>query len=163
MNKLVYIFNLIIIRTYKARKKDAEFCPIQYWKELKDIILKYNTQATKWSKVDKRISNKILNEPEYYINGHGDKTIDECNHYLIEHMRIPANSLPKLDKILEIAFSIGMVRALSNQSYLKKVNYAKYKLDKITTYLSNYDIKTVSNSIPDELVEEIKAHYKIEE
>lgn len=163
MNKLVYIFNLIMLRTYKSQKKDKEFCSIKYWQEIKDITSKYNIKATKWNKIDKRIENKIMNEPEYYINGYGDKTIIEPNHYLIEHIRVPLKNIPKLDKILEIAFIIGIFRAITNQIYIKKINYNKYKLDKITTYINNYDLKTISNNIPDELIEDIKKYYKIEE
>ena len=48
-----------------------------------------------------------MNEPEYYINGYGEKHIIEMNHFLIQTIRIPLTEKPSLRKIIQLALNIG--------------------------------------------------------
>jgi hypothetical protein len=48
--------------------------------------------------------------PEFYVDGHGGKRIDEPNHFLIQSVRIPRADPPSLRKIIQVGLNVGQYR-----------------------------------------------------
>ena len=72
----------------------------------------------------------VMNIPEYTIDGYGNQSIIEINHFLIQTVRIPLNEEPSIRKIIQIALNIGQYTGsggkkekwMNLESYLTKDN-----------------------------------------
>ena len=100
----------------QQRKTNSSFDGKKFWQPIKNILSESSWKATKWRKKSKTKYDKIMNIPEYFINGHGNTKIIEKNHFLIQTVRIPKNEEPSLKKVCQIALNIGQYQGYTRKT-----------------------------------------------
>lgn len=91
MDTLELLFNSIL-ETAKEKKKNIDFDGLEFWQPIKTLLLEYDNYKSEkgWKRpISTSITEKILNLPEYVINGKGEKITLEKEHFLIQQVRIP--------------------------------------------------------------------------
>ena len=101
-----------------------------FWQPIKTILSESSWKAAKWRKQSKAKYEKIMNMPEFFINGHGNTEIIEKNHFLIQTVRIPKDEDTSLKKVCQIALNIGQY-----EGYTRKT----IENSSIKSYLLNSD------------------------
>ena len=124
------LFDQILKIVKQKRKADTSFDGKNFWQPIKKILSESSWKASKWRKQSNTKYEKIMNMPEFVINGHGNTEIIEKNHFLIQTVRIPKNEEPSLRKVCQIALNIGQY-----QGYTRKT----VGNDSIKNYLLNTD------------------------
>jgi hypothetical protein len=148
---------MVMETIYKLRKKNPNYDGKEFWQPLKKI-LDEEIYGEKWKKINKKLESDIMKLPEYYIDGYENRYIIEINHFLIQHIRIPKNEKPSLKKIIQIALNAGQYKALGKDKIIGDRSYKKIKMDKLETYLTNGDIKSISDKITNELVKIVEKY-----
>lgn len=151
--KLEHLFYMVMEKAYRYRKKNKHFDGLAFWQPIKNELSDYdNVSAKSWKKVNPVLIKKIMDLPEYYIDGYGNKNMIELNHFLIQQVRIPLQEKPSLRKIIQVALNIGQFNGVVSDNFVIK----NKNLNKLTTYISKEDIVNMSDSIPDDLIDKIK-------
>ena len=132
------LFDQIMKILKQKRKKNVHFNGKKFWQPIKTILSESNWKATKWREQSKSKYEKIMNMPEFFINGYGNTEIIEKNHFLIQTVRIPKNEEPSLKKVCQIALNIGQY-----QGYAKKT----IKNNSIKNYLLNSECNILLKDI----------------
>ena len=90
-NILDILFDIVLQKSYLLRSKNPyKFDGLSFWQPIKKILEPLDIyQAKKWKSISKRITEKIMLLPEYYIDGYDNKKIIENNHFIIQQVRIP--------------------------------------------------------------------------
>ena len=131
MNTVTELFNLVLSSVCQKKRKNKNFDGKAYWQPIKQILEKSNWEAEKWKKPIKSIYQANMALPEYYIDGHGEKHINEYNHFLIKTVVIPSTEKPSLKKIIQVALNIGQYLSAHSENFKNiKVNYNDYILSK---------------------------------
>ena len=107
MSTINLLFKEIITISREKRLNNRSFDGKKFWQPIKDVLSESNWKASKWKTQSKKNYKKVMNIPEYYINGYGKTIIIEENHFLIQTVRIPETEEPTLKKIGQIALNIG--------------------------------------------------------
>ena len=124
------LFDQILKIVKQKSKANTSFDGKNFWQPIKKILSESSWKASKWRKQSNTKYEKIMNMPEFIINGHGNTEIIEKNHFLIQTVRIPKNEEPSLRKVCQIALNIGQY-----QGYTRKT----VGNDSIKNYLLNTD------------------------
>ncbi len=134
-DNILDLFNLVqkkSIQLHKTGKGNG----LIFWRSIKNILKRYDSQTTKWSNKVLRLKSK---EKTFYNKVWKlDETI-EYNHFLIQHLRIPEKNESNPRKILQIALNSGQLNKYLNTDNFELdliQTYKKLKLDKIETYIS---------------------------
>lgn len=144
LNKL---FTLVEKKSHELRKKNPKADGLKFWKPIKNELSKYdNLKASQWKKLKKKYHNVLL-IPEYTINGNGEQTIIEVNHFLIQTIRIPLNEEPSIRKIIQLALNIGQYTGSGGK---------KEEWMNLESYLTKENIQKLNEEIPNELIQSIK-------
>jgi len=169
------LYDIIINYAKKLRKRFPDEDFEVHWQTLQDIIDKNNEiKFSKWyddvlpnGAIYAGITEKVLDLPEKNINGRGEESIIEQNHYLIDVFRTPLQKKPTLNNLLHIGYSYGLMSAkLTKKAFPDGiVNVLKHlKWYQIINFISTPDFKTLETHISDELIKEIdvvcKKHLK---
>lgn len=101
----------------KKNKENSSFDGLEFWQPIKAALSASDWKASKWKKQSETRYKKIMNMPEFYLNGYGHKSsVIEINHFLIQTVRIPKNEKPSLRKVCQIALNIGQYQGRANKS-----------------------------------------------
>jgi hypothetical protein len=148
---LEIVFDSVLEKSYKLRKKNPDkFDGLGFWQPIKQILEQYDIyNSKKWKKIAEEKTKKIMNLTEYTINGHGNKIINEKNHFIIQQVRIPFMEKPTIKKIVQIALNIGQYNGLTKNNI---------KFDNISDFLYKKDIIELSKYISIEIVEKINKY-----
>ena len=109
------LFEQILKIAKQKRKNNYTFDGKAFWQPIKSILSTSKWKAIKWKNQSKIKYNKIMNIPEFYINGYGKTEIIEKNHFLIQTVRIPQINEPSLKKVCQIALNIGQYQGYTNK------------------------------------------------
>ena len=116
MDTLELLFNSIL-ETAKEKKKNIDFDGLEFWQPIKTLLLEYDNYKSEkgWKRpISTSITEKILNLPEYVINGKGEKITLEKEHFLIQQVRIPITEELSIRKVLQVAYNIGQYRGMKS-------------------------------------------------
>jgi hypothetical protein len=162
MTSLEKIFNAVRDASSAHRKQSGDdFDGLKFWKPIKNTLKKFDKYEGTYKKINKTITNKIMNFPEFIINGKGEQIIIEPNHFLIQQVRLPIKYECTIRKIVQLGLNIGQWTGLPNKELWKEIKYpTKYKLNKLRTYVSKREIKRLSKFITNEDMHEIMASIK---
>ena len=152
---LEILFDNVLEKSYKLRKKNpTNFDGQGFWQPIKKILEPLDTyNATKWKKISKTKTRKVMLLPEYTINGYETKLIDENNHFIIQQVRIPINEKPTIKKIIQIALNIGQYKGTNNNNFIYNI-----KFNDITQFIYKKDIIELSKHISDEILQNVNGY-----
>lgn len=127
------LFNQVIKSSTKARSSKKNFDGQVYWQPIKKILANSKWTAKKWKKSSDTYYKKIMLLPEIHIDGYGNQTTNEVNHFIIQTVRIPRTEKPSLRKLIQLALNIGQYKAETNKNtkYYKLEHFVDKKLGKI--------------------------------
>jgi len=146
VDKLSLLFEKIIERVKRLKKEDPKFKQEKVWKKIEKILKPLDKhKASGWKNIKKDLKESILDLPEYYIDGRGNKKITH-EHFLMEQLRIPERQDPTLKEILHIAYYAGLYKGSKN------INKEKDKMDNITTYVKKDGVKKLADLVDDDVV-----------
>ena len=146
-NYLKQLFDLVERKAHDFRKKDIRGDGQQFWHPIKKILASSTITADTWKHI-KKDYHKVMNEPEYYINGHGEKHIIEMNHFLIQSIRIPLTEKPSLRKIIQLALNIGQYTGSGG---------TKKEWMSLDKYLSKNNISKINSQLNESIIMQINA------
>lgn len=154
MNNLELLFNLVLKQARKLRKAHpTTFDGKGFWQPIKTILEQFDKHSAKrWKNLSKLKREKIMQLPEYTIDGYENKVINLKNHFIIQQVRIPMKEEPTIKKIIQIALNIGQYQGVNNEKYIYNV-----KLNNIHQFLYNDDIDKLSTYLSDDIIEQIKS------
>ena len=112
------LFNSVRDKSRKEKDKDKNFDGQKFWQGLKPILENSSYKAPKWKHIRNIDYNRIIKRTEFEIDGEGNRTIDEENHFAIQTVRIPRTKQPSLKKIMQVALNAGQY-----DGYQKWINY----------------------------------------
>ena len=149
MSSLLELFNLVKDASRDLRVQNPQADGLAFWKPIKKTLQKYDSvTASHWKKFNKSTMDCIMSIPEHTINGKGEQTIVEINHFLIQTIRLPLSSgKPTLRKVIQIALNIGQFEG-STHSSKPWMN--------LSNYLTVKDIIVLSRIVSPKLIEEIQ-------
>jgi len=153
--ELEILFNLVKNKCYKLIKKNKKFDGRAFWQPIKNELSKLDIKATKWKKISKSLTNKVMKQPEYIKDGYGKEHIIENHHFIIQQVRIPLQEKPSLRKIIQIALNIGQWKGDNDKKIMKEIDYKNSGLDNINKYISKSDIRKISSKIPKSTMDRI--------
>jgi len=155
MSRLEILFNAVRDSSMKGRQKYGEnFDGLNFWQPIKKSLKKFDKEVGKYKKINSVLTKKIMNYPEYIINGYGVQEILEPNHFLIQQVRLPIKDDCTIRKIIQLGLNIGQWSGNPNKELWKEINYpTKYKLNELNTYVTKKEIKRLSKFISNEDVE----------
>jgi len=82
--------------------------------------------------------------PEKQIDGHGNITMFELHHFIIQLVRIPRNEQPTIIKIMQLAYNFGQFSGSNKQKSLYK---GISKLNSIHKFISRQNIKKINQEL----------------
>jgi Zn-dependent M32 family carboxypeptidase len=153
-SKLELLFQLVLLGSKQLREANARADGLAFWQPIKKLLAKYDTttKLDNWNQrgISKETVQNIMKLPEKTIDGYGEETMMEENHFLIQTVRLPIESpKPNLRKIIQVALNIGQYIGISDEFY------SWMSIDK---YVTKPNIEQLSMHIPANL---IKAIFKI--
>lgn len=156
MNKTRTLFYLISSTAEEKIRKYPDLNVSEFWSDFKHILKPYDNIIFEWKKIENHhCFNRIMNLPEYQINGFENRKLIESFHYLIQQIRIPYRGKGNLRKLIQVALFIGLWNGKPNKKYFYEINYHKTNLDKIETYVSNDVLEMLNDEIDEEDCNEI--------
>ena len=142
------LFKLVKKKSHDLRKQNSNADGLKFWKPIKNELSKYDElKANQWKKLKKEYM-EIMYIPEYTIDGYGNQSIIEFNHFLIQTVRIPLNEEPNIRKIIQIALNIGQYTGSGGK---------KEKWMNLESYLTKENIRKLDSKIPEDLLINIKS------
>lgn len=159
-NKLEVLFNLVLLASYKQRKKNKQFDGFNFWQPIKKELEKLDKydNIIKFKKIPDSLVKIIMEIPEFYKNGYGKENIIESHHFLIQQVRIPTNEKASVKKIIQIALNIGQWKGLPNEAIYKDIKYNNTNLDDIYTYISKTSSNKLSKYIDNDIISNIEKY-----
>lgn len=159
-NKLEILFNLVLLASYKQRKKNKHFDGFNFWQPIKKELEKLDKydDIIKFKKMPDSLVKTIMEIPEFYKNGYGKENIIESHHFLIQQVRIPTKEKASVKKITQIALNIGQWKGLPNEVIYKDIKYDKTNLDNIYTYITKTSSNKLSKYIDDDTISNIEKY-----
>lgn len=153
--RLEYVFLLVQQETKKFRTSQPQGDGREFWQPLKQIFKESNIFASSWKQLDFSLVNKLINLEETDELG----KIIEGNHFLRQHVRIPQEQSPNLQRTMQIALNSGQYLAISDP-FIKIPDFDYYNsgLDRLQTYLFDEDIQSMNLQISDRLLEAVKTY-----
>jgi len=145
---LIKIFELIEIYFHNLRKSNPNADGQKLWQPIKNMLSKINIRADQWKHIKKEYQN-IMFTPEFYIDGYGNKSIIEINHFVIQTVRIPLTEEPSIKKIIQIALNIGQYTGSGGK---------KKEWMHLENYLTKKNIQKMSSQIPENLMIELNSY-----
>ena len=97
------LFELMVVDAARKRKEYNKFDGLNYWQKFKQILEKYDRFEVDWIPISPEYVEQYMRLPEKL----GDGTIDEINHFAIQHVRIPTTDRATMRKIIQVALNIG--------------------------------------------------------
>ena len=133
------LFDAVKLTSYKMNKKNPHFDGLKFWTPIKKLLEHETGVASQWIIPNKKLTEHVMNLPEYITTGNGKKTIIEHNHFIIQTVRIPLTEKPSIRKIIQIALNIG-------QCHGKGSTHDKLLKDrtKLSHYISHQDISSLT-------------------
>lgn len=155
MSNLELIFNKVLRKSYLLRYKNPNnFDGKGFWQPIKKILEKFDKyQATKWKKISKSKTHKIMLLPEYTINGYDEKNIIENNHFIIQQVRIPLNEKPTIKKVIQIALNIGQYKGTNKGKFIYDI-----KFNNIDQFLYKKDVLDLSKHLKKNIINKINKY-----
>lgn len=138
--KLQKMFEIVQLNSHKLRKNNPNADGLGFWQPIKKMLSNHDIKASHWKNIKKSYQIVML-QPEYYIDGYGNKGIIEKNHFLIQTIRIPLTEEPSLRKIMQLALNIGQYTGIGSN---------KREWMNLDNYLTKTDINNLSKQIPDD-------------
>ncbi len=153
--KLEILFQKVMNKSYQLRKiNPKKFDGQGFWQPIKKQLEKLdNHYASKWKKISENKTKKIMLLPEFYIDGYGEKKIDENNHFIIQQVRIPLTEKPTIKKIIQIALNIGQYKGTNNGNFIYDIEY-----DDINQFIYKQDIIILSSYLSDDIITNINSY-----
>ena len=75
------LFKLVEKKSHDLRKQNPNADGLKFWKPIKNELSKYDElKANQWKKLKKEYM-EIMYIPEYTIDGYGNQSIIEFNHF----------------------------------------------------------------------------------
>ena len=163
---LEIIFNSVLKKAYELKNKNqnrnqkknrnqnknnnkTKFDGLAFWQPIKKMLEPLDEySAEKWKIIPEKLTNSIMLLPEYIINGYGQQSMIENNHFIIQQVRIPLKETPTIRKIVQVALNIGQHRGSGGEIFF----------DSIDDFIRKKDIVQLSKYIPDELVARINSY-----
>lgn len=161
VDKIRYIYDLIYKKSrdlaqshmndWMESPEDIEDTVDLIWQDLETILLDIHDydEIGIWKSslnIDEviyiRITEKIMRQALYIINGYGDKSIDPKYYFLIQQLSIPRDNKPTLMAIFKIAFYGGLALPfLRCRNYPVEIQdivryYKEHKLYDLDSYIS---------------------------
>jgi len=119
------LFNMIIKKFANERKKNPRYDGKKGWQPFKNIFDRYDIDF-EWQKLSKSKVIEIMSLIEFNINGFGEQTIIEINHFCIQTVRIPTTEAPSLKKLIQIALNLGQYYGLYKRNNIV-LPYVEFK------------------------------------
>ena len=150
--KIEDLFSIILIYVRNKRRDNKNYDGLRFWKSIKVILSNSNYKAKKWKNIPQKYYKNIMTLPEYYIDGNGNTSLIEENHFLIQTVRIPNTEKPTLRKIMQIALNIGQYIGNNTHNLMKIKSIKDYisikeRNIKLNEVLSEKDIKKLYNKL----------------
>lgn len=119
MDNLQFLFHMTVLASKQLRTENKTADGLAFWKPIKKILQKYDTATFgNWKHMGKRNYQDIMALPEKSIDGHGNETMNESNHFLIQTVRLPNGAEHiTLRKLIQIALNIGQYIGVSDESH----------------------------------------------
>lgn len=153
-HKLETLFDNVLIKSYELRKANHKFDGQKFWQPIKKILEPIDIyHAKEWKVISKSKTKKIMLLPEFNIDGYGNKSINEKNHFIIQQVRIPITEQPTIKKIIQIALNIGQYNGVNNNKFIYNL-----KLTDINQFINKSDIVELSKYIPDDILHQINQY-----
>ena len=162
-SNLEILFNAVRDKATEGRQKYGEnFDGLNFWQPIKKSLKKFDKEVGKYKKINKTLTKKIMNYPEYIINGYDVKEILEPNHFLIQQVRLPIKDDCTIRKVVQLGLNIGQWIGNPNKELWEEINYpTKYRLNELSTYVTKKEINRLSKFIRNEDVEETLKSIKL--
>jgi hypothetical protein len=142
---LIELFNLVEKSSHNLRKAKKEADGLKFWQPIKKLFSFVDINAKSWKQM--KHHDNVLDVPEYYIDGRGEKKIIEVNHFLIQTVRIPLTEEPSVRKIIQVALNIGQYTGSGG----KKQDWMS-----LDNYISKAEIKNIDKQLPGDILDELK-------
>jgi len=139
MKTIKDLFNKVKMVLKNKRKENKNFDGKKFWQPIKKLLENVKVNF-KWKKLSSTEIKKIMNMPEFIINGYGKQEIIEVNHFIIQTVRIPTTEKPTLKKLIQIGLNIGQFKGTSS----KKLPYSN---------IDNFVSKSIQNMKLDEVLD----------
>jgi len=96
------IYNCVLKHATELRLNNTRANGLVYWKLLKELLAPIShISAEAFLSIDKETYQRFMALPEKTIDGYGNITMLELNHFVIQLVRIPHNEEPSIIKILQ--------------------------------------------------------------
>ena len=138
------IYNCITNCATKLRQNTQNPDGLLYWTRLKQLLSPIShISATKFLPIDKDTYNLFMSLPEKHIDGHGNTSMIEINHFLIQLVRIPHNEIPTIIKILQLAYNYGQYNGTHNKPNYKNIKH----INTIHKFISIQNINKINQEL----------------
>lgn len=167
MSKLEQLFINVLEKSRILRSQNHNFDGLSFWQPIKNE-LSVDIKAKSWKKIDTKQNTKLIHTimslPEIIVDGYGNKTLIESNHFIIQQIRIPTTEDPNLRKIIQIALNIGQWLGFPDKKLIKELDYYNTELTELSRYITKADIANISKQIDPQTILNINSYldsYKI--
>lgn len=147
MSNLEKIFNEVSEASKRCQEEIPKFDGLTFWTPIKKILQENELVLdTYWApKIDNEVKEKISAIHDY----DSENTFIECNHFLIQQVRIPdVEKKISLRKLIQIALNIGQfLGSKDNIHLINFVDYNNLKLDVIESYINKDDLLRMSETL----------------
>ena len=115
MTQIRQIFDEMRNIAFNHRMAMITFDGQAFWHKIKKLLAPYDNESFEWQPVK---NDSILDLTEYTVNGRGEKTMIESNHFQIQCVHIPMTEKPCLRKLIQIALNLGQYEGTMQQHML---------------------------------------------
>ena len=143
------LYNCIIGCAANLRSTNPKAHGLVYWKLLKELLAPIShISAEAFLPIDKETYQRFMALPEKTIDGYGNITMLELNHFVIQLVRIPHNEEPSIIKILQLAYNYGQYVGTREKLLTKSGTFNGIEnVDTIHKFISVEDIQHIDQEL----------------
>jgi hypothetical protein len=143
------IYNCVLKHATELRLNNTRANGLLYWTRLKSLFASIShISAEAFLSIDKETYQRFMALPEKTIDGYGNITMLELNHFVIQLVRIPHNEEPSIIKILQLAYNYGQYVGTREKLLTKSGTFNGIEnVDTIHKFISQEDIEKVDSEL----------------
>jgi len=143
------IYNCVVKHATELRLNNTRANGLVYWKLLKELLAPIShISAEAFLSIDKETYQRFMALPEKTIDGYGNITMLELNHFVIQLVRIPHNEEPSIIKILQLAYNYGQYVGTREKLLTKSGTFNGIEnVNTIHKFISQEDIEKVDSEL----------------
>jgi hypothetical protein len=143
------LYDCVVKNATNLRVRNSKANGLFYWSLIKEILTPIShIRAEAFLPIDKETYQSFMALPEKTIDGYGNITMMELNHFVIQLVRIPHNEQPSIIKILQLAYNYGQYVGTREKLLMKSGTFNGIEnVDTIYKFISMEYIELINHEL----------------